>query len=116
MNSDELRELKNQLLEDKKRVEQLLESYEADEPFLASQEINTYDQQHHGDFGTELDERQKDIALHEHTEEEYREIERALRKMDEGTYGICERTGKPIPIERLRAMPTARYIIDEETK
>src|SRR5690625_7895722 len=107
MNSDELRELKNQLLEDKKRVEQLLESYEADEPFLASQEINTYDQQHHGDFGTELDERQKDIALHEHKEEEYREIERALRNMDEVTYGICERTRKAIKIEIYITMPTA---------
>jgi|SRR5690625_4269153 len=115
MNNEELNQLKEQLLADKKRVKQLLDSYEADEPFIASQEINTYDQQHHGDFGTELDDRQKDIALHEHMEEEFREIERALSKIDEGTYGICERTGKPIPIERLKAMPTARYIIDEET-
>ncbi|MER3429340.1 MAG: RNA polymerase-binding protein DksA [Pyrinomonas sp.] len=37
------------------------------------------------------------------------EIEEALRRIAEGTYGICERCGKPIDERRLEALPTARY-------
>ena len=39
--------------------------------------------------------------------QDYLEIEAALRRMDDGSYGICVDTGEPIPIERLRACPTA---------
>ncbi len=41
------------------------------------------------------------------------EVERALAKIDEGRYGVSERSGTPIPYERLRAMPWARDAIDE---
>src|SRR5215468_1932848 len=37
------------------------------------------------------------------------EIDEALRRIDDGTYGQCARCGKPIDEARLRAMPTARY-------
>jgi DnaK suppressor protein len=39
------------------------------------------------------------------------EIERALEKLDEGTYGICERCGKPISPDRLEAMPATAFCI-----
>ena len=41
-------------------------------------------------------------------------IDRALAKMANGTYGISELSGRPIPIERLRAVPWARLTADEE--
>jgi RNA polymerase-binding protein DksA len=37
------------------------------------------------------------------------EVDAALRRIEQGTYGTCEETGKPIPEERLRAVPWARY-------
>ena len=37
------------------------------------------------------------------------EIDEALRRLDEGSYGTCERCGNPIPDARLEAVPTARY-------
>jgi DnaK suppressor protein len=37
------------------------------------------------------------------------DIDQALLRMDEGTYGICARCGKPIDERRLEAVPTARY-------
>lgn len=37
------------------------------------------------------------------------EIDEALRRIEDGTYGQCERCGKPIDEERLKAMPSARY-------
>lgn len=41
------------------------------------------------------------------------EVERALAKLDEGGYGVSEKTGAPIPYERLAALPWARQGIDE---
>jgi DnaK suppressor protein len=45
-------------------------------------------------------------------QEQLEEVELALRKMDEGRYGICERCGNEITEARLEAIPTARYCID----
>ena|SRR2546425_10027051 len=39
-------------------------------------------------------------------------VERALHKLDEGTYGLCEGCGKPIGEARLEAMPATRFCID----
>jgi DnaK suppressor protein len=41
-------------------------------------------------------------------------IERALRKIDEGTYGLSDASGEPIPIERLNAVPDAIYTLAEQ--
>lgn len=38
------------------------------------------------------------------------EVQHALKKIPEGTYGICEKTGKAIPKARLEIMPEARYL------
>ncbi|SEQ86762.1 TraR/DksA C4-type zinc finger protein [Piscibacillus halophilus] len=115
MDPNLMQALKQQLLEDKKRVKEELDSFDTDRSFIEESvgELNSVDQQHPADTGTELYEREKDMAFHRRAEEELSEIEHALEKMENGTYGICERTGRPIPEERLKAMPTARYVIDE---
>jgi DnaK suppressor protein len=41
-------------------------------------------------------------------------VDRALRKIEEGTYGLSARSGKPIPRERLEAVPEALYTLSEE--
>jgi RNA polymerase-binding transcription factor DksA len=64
--------------------------------------------QHPGDQGSDLFEREKDMALLEQLEHELAEIESALQRLDEGTYGIDEVTGDPIAPERLEAYPIAR--------
>jgi DnaK suppressor protein len=45
---------------------------------------------------------------------ELEQIEKALHRMEEGTYGICEVTGKSIPIGRLRALPYATMCIEAQ--
>ena len=50
--------------------------------------------------------------LFTHSEEDretLRRIEEALQRMDEGTYGLDQHTGEPIPVERLRLIPWARH-------
>jgi RNA polymerase-binding transcription factor DksA len=42
------------------------------------------------------------------------EVEHALTKFATGTYGICERCGRPIPLARLRVLPEARYDVEYE--
>ncbi len=41
-------------------------------------------------------------------------VERALRKIDEGTYGLSDESGEPIPLPRLNAMPEAIYTLAEQ--
>lgn len=41
-------------------------------------------------------------------------IDRALERMEEGTYGVSEVSGRPIPLERLEAVPYATTLVDEQ--
>jgi RNA polymerase-binding transcription factor DksA len=68
--------------------------------------------QHQGDQGSDLFEREKDLAILEQLENELAEIEAALQRLDQGTYGIDEVTGEPIAPERLEARPSARTNVD----
>jgi YteA family regulatory protein len=74
-------------------------------------ELSSYDN-HPADEATELYEREKDIALNEHTEEELTDIDRALQAVKNGTYGKCEVCGVDIPLERLDAIPTATTCVE----
>jgi DnaK suppressor protein len=49
------------------------------------------------------------LRLGERESQTVAEIDEALRRIDEGTYGTCERCGRPIPDQRLEALPTARF-------
>lgn len=78
---------------------------------MSSGELSQYDN-HPADSGTELYEREKDLALLGHLKEELSDIEYSLQQMSQGTYGVCEKTGQTISEERLRAVPTARTIAE----
>jgi DnaK suppressor protein len=65
------------------------------------------------DLGEIATERQTDEALDKVTEQRLRTIERALQKITEGTYGLSDASGKPIPQERLQGAPEAIYTLDE---
>jgi DnaK suppressor protein len=56
-------------------------------------------------------ERERDLALSAQALAAVEDIDRALVKIDAGTYGICERCGKPIPKERLKALPYAALCV-----
>ncbi|UOQ43676.1 TraR/DksA C4-type zinc finger protein [Halobacillus salinarum] len=109
--------LKKQLEERQHEIEQRLlnsKSLGLDRGFasdMSSGELSQYDN-HPADSGTELYEREKDIALLGHLKEELSDITYSLAQMEQGTYGICEVTGESIPFERLAAMPTARTTAD----
>ena len=45
---------------------------------------------------------------------ELEDVDRAMRMLEKGTYGICEACGRPIPPERLEAHPAARYCLEDQ--
>ncbi|MCO8126739.1 TraR/DksA C4-type zinc finger protein [Acidimicrobiia bacterium EGI L10123] len=65
-----------------------------------------------GEGDTIAVERGRDLALAAQAMDMIEEIDHALTKFDEGTYGICEVSGEPIPQERLEAIPWAREKVE----
>lgn len=78
-------------------------------------ELSSYDQ-HQADVGTETFEREKDLSILEQVEAELADVEHALRRLDDGTYGTCEVCGKAIPDDRLEAMPAARLCLEHQAE
>ena len=54
------------------------------------------------------------LSLADHERARLREIEAALRRIQAGTYGVCEDTDDPIPFARLWAEPTARLSVEAQ--
>jgi len=78
-------------------------------------ELSSVDQ-HQADLGTETFEREKDLSILESVEAELADVEHALRRLDDGTYGTCEACGRPIDEERLQALPAARLCRDDQER
>ena len=70
-------------------------------------ELAGYDQ-HPADSASDTAEREKDLGILEQLERELLELQSALERIDNGTYGIDEDTGEPIDPARLDALPAAR--------
>lgn len=62
------------------------------------------------------DEERRTLALRRrrHDDDRLREVEAALRRMADDSYGICEETGEEIPFARLRAEPTTRHTVEAQ--
>ena len=61
----------------------------------------------------DLAEREIDEAVHRYDDRRLRAVERALQKIQEGTYGLSDVSGKPIPRARLNAIPEALLTVEE---
>ena len=64
------------------------------------------------DLGTDNYERELTLGLMESQRKLVVEIDEALNRIENGTYGICEGSGKPIPKARLAAIPWTRYCVE----
>ena len=68
---------------------------------------------HLADIATETVDREIDYTLEENSGNVLREIETALKRLDEGTYGVCSTCGKQIEPERLEHLPWATQCADD---
>ena len=103
------------LEDERRRVMEAIENLQRESPgSLADEtgELNPGFDQHPGDVATELFDRELEYTLQDGEQALLARIDRALGRIDDGTYGTCERCGKDIPEERLEARPWAELDID----
>lgn len=74
-------------------------------------ELSAYDN-HPADLGTETFERSKDLALRQKAEIEITEVDQALQRIKEGTFGSCTKCGRAISQERLEALPSTAVCLE----
>jgi DnaK suppressor protein len=71
---------------------------------------------HLADTASETYERELDEGLEEDAQDQLRQVEAALQRLEAGEYGTCSVCGKPIPVERLEAVPWTTLCIDDARK
>ena len=102
-----LQDLKEELLRVRRGMEE-------DERQRSEEERDT--QLDSGDMSQEMFTREMDATIGEQVERRLKEVERALQKIEEGTYGVCEDTGEPIPRGRLEAVPEAIRTVEAQQR
>ena len=104
----------------KKRLEELRDQMthmirDTSEDVKTTDEAKGYSQ-HQADEGTDDFSRTISIQVSSKELGILRQIERALEKIDEGTYGVCDITGEEIPLPRLEAIPYANMTVKAQEK
>ena len=69
-----------------------------------------------GDMSQSIFDREMDASVGEGIERRLGEVERALQKIEEGTYGVCDDTGEEIPKGRLEAVPEAIRTVEAQQR
>jgi len=109
VDTDRAREL---LTRERRRIEQELSSLRTDR---GDGELSSVDQ-HTADSGTELFEVERDRSMIERLQSELEAVERAERRLEEGSYGLSVESGEPIPDGRLEAVPWAERTAQEQSR
>ena len=104
MDPERAREL---LIHERERIEHLLER-------RAHQATGEPSQNDPAELGSDLYQDELDEGLADDLREELAAVERAEARLAAGTYGLSIESGKPIPDERLEALPTAERTAEEE--
>ncbi len=81
-----------------------------------SQQKVTCSGDHMADTGTDHFDRDFALSLLSADQDAIFEVEQALDRIHRGTYGICEQTGRPIPLARLEAVPWTRYTVEAQAQ
>lgn len=103
------------LAEMRKRLETERVQLQSDIDALASENQTQHDDtgigNHLADDASEVFTRERNLAVSTNAEELLVQVDAALARLDEGTYGICANCGREIPSERLEALPYATLCI-----
>ena len=69
-----------------------------------------------GDMSRDIFDREVDATIVEQVDQRLEVVERALQKTEEGTYGLSDVSGEPIPRGRLEAVPEANRTVEEQQR
>ncbi|MBM4462428.1 MAG: molecular chaperone DnaK [Chloroflexi bacterium] len=106
-----IKELQRRLLEERERLSKGLEQLKASAPPIGElKEGSPYGKKEEG--ASEAFELEKRLALERRLSGLLAEVERALQKVEQGTYGLCDACGRPIGMERLEVLPQASLCLD----
>jgi DnaK suppressor protein len=112
----EVADLRERLEAERKDLQDQLDELE-ESTFSAAQSDLTgemgFDEEY-ADAGTATFEREKDLSLVNNLRDLMERIDKALAKIDDGTYGLCDRCGKPIEKLRLKALPYANLCLKDK--
>jgi DnaK suppressor protein len=106
-----IEDLKQKLEEEKKSITKELESFASQDPNLKHNWEAKYPNREEGDKDEEADEVQEyenALSLEYSLELKLKDVKNALEKIENGTYGVCEKCGKKIDEKRLLACPEAK--------
>ena len=113
----ELGDLKKRLSEEREQLVQQAAGIEESSFGNAQSELTgdlaSFDEEY-ADAATETFEREKDLSITNNIRDLTDQIDRALERIDEGTYGLCERCGRPIEKARIKALPYATLCIKDK--
>ncbi len=104
------------LLEERGRVEAAIDNLKRENPGSLEEEVGeeTMFDNHLGDAATATYDRELDYSLEDGEARVLLAIDRALARIEDGSYGTCARCGRPIPEERLEARPWADLCIEHQ--
>ena len=111
----ELDELRQRLQDERAELQEQLTTIEETQFSTSQSDISgevSFDEEN-ADAGTFTFERERDLSIENNVLDLMGKIDRALARMDEGTYGICSRCGRPIEKARLKALPYADLCIKD---
>jgi RNA polymerase-binding transcription factor len=112
MSAIETDRFRDALLEAKKRVEAAIQNLHEENSGSLADDAGEETAHDLADTATETYDRELDYSLEENSEHVLEEIEAALKRIEEGTYGICMNCGMQIAEARLEALPWATLCID----
>ena len=107
------------LLEERRRVEEALRYLHDEHPGTIDEQVEEFSgtaDNHLAETATVTLDREIDYTLEENAEQVLKEIDAALKRINEGQYGVCARCGEPISEARLEARPWALLCIDDQRR
>lgn len=115
-----LQQLKEDLKEEKEEIIEELKTFAKEDEDIEGNWDSLYPDYNQGDAGGEVKENEameveeysSRLPVEHSLELKVKAINLALKKMEEGNYGICEKCQEPIDKERLKAYPAARTCVD----
>jgi DnaK suppressor protein len=106
---------KQRLQELKAELERVRDGLEEDQRFRAEEEED-FTEHDAGDMSQSLFTREVDATVEQQVERRLENVERALQKIEEGTYGLSDDSGEQIPNGRLEAVPEAVRTVEEQER
>ena len=114
MSSIDTSRFKDLLLAERQRVTAALDNLRTENPGTVEDETGEETQdQHLADAATAMHDRELDYGIADGERDLLAAIDAALARIEEGTYGICTKCGRPISEDRLEALPWASLCIDD---